>query len=99
MVRLVRKPGIDSSLSSVPPVCPSARPDIIGTTTPAAAASGATMKLVLSPTPPVECLSTLTPGMAERFTVSPEFNMHSVRRLTSRSLIPEKKTAIKKADI
>ena len=26
----VRKPGIDSSLSSVPPVCPSARPEIIG---------------------------------------------------------------------
>ena len=43
---------------------PSARPDIIGTTTPAAAASGATIRLVLSPTPPVECLSTLTPGIA-----------------------------------
>ena len=40
MVRLVRNPGIDSSLSSVPPVWPSARPEIIGTTTPAAAASG-----------------------------------------------------------
>ncbi len=62
---------MDSSLSSVPPVWPSARPDIMGTTTPAAAASGATMKLVLSPTPPVECLSTLTPGIAERSTVSP----------------------------
>ena len=53
---------MDSSLSSVPPVWPSPRPDIIGTTTPAAAASGATMRLVLSPTPPVECLSTFTPG-------------------------------------
>ena len=30
MVRLVRNPGIDSSLSSVPPVWPSARPEIIG---------------------------------------------------------------------
>src|ERR1035438_3905696 len=47
-VRSVRKPGMDSSLSSVPPVWPRARPDIIGTTTPAAAAKGATMKLVLS---------------------------------------------------
>ena len=78
-VRFVRKPGIDSSLSSVPPVWPSARPDIIGTTTPAAAASGATMKLVLSPTPPVECLSTFTPGIADRSTVSPERSMHSVK--------------------
>src|ERR1039457_3114868 len=59
---------MDSSLSSVPPLCPSARPDIIGTTTPAAAARGATMKLVLSPTPPVECLSTFTPGTPERST-------------------------------
>ncbi len=37
----VRNPGIDSSLSSVPPVWPRPRPDIIGTTTPHAAASGA----------------------------------------------------------
>ena len=83
----------------MPPVWPSARPDIMGTITPADAASGATMRLVLSPTPPVECLSTFTPGMAERSTVSPERNMHSVRRLTSRSDIPEKNTAIKKDDI
>ena len=33
-----------------------------GTITPAAAAIGAAIRLVLSPTPPVECLSTLTPG-------------------------------------
>ena len=63
----MRKPGIDSSLSSVPPVCPRPRPEIIGTTTPAAAAMGAQIRLVLSPTPPVECLSTLTPGMSARF--------------------------------
>ena len=59
----MRNPGIDSSLSSVPPVWPSARPEIIGTTTPAAAASGAAIRLVLSPTPPVECLSTFRPGI------------------------------------
>ena len=81
---------MDSSLSSVPPVWPRARPDIMGTITPAAAASGATIKLVLSPTPPVECLSTFMPGTAERSTVSPERSMHSVRRLTSRSVMPEK---------
>ena len=32
-------------------------------------------------------------------TVSPERIMHSVSRLTSRSVMPEKKTAIRKADI
>ena len=58
----VRKPGIDSSLSSVPPVCPSPRPDIIGTYAPHAAASGASTIDSLSPTPPVLCLSTGTPS-------------------------------------
>ena len=71
----------------------------IGTITPAEAASGAEIRLVLSPTPPVECLSTLMPGMELRSTVSPERTMHSVSALTSRSDIPEKKTAIRKADI
>jgi len=79
---------MDSSLSSVPPVYPSARPDIIGTTTPAAAARGATIRLVLSPTPPVECLSTFTPGTEDRSTRSPDRNMHSVSRVTSRSDMP-----------
>ncbi len=78
---------------------PSARPDIIGTTTPAAAARGATTRLVLSPTPPVECLSTLTPGMAERSAVWPDRNMQSVSGLSSRSVMPEKKTAMRNADI
>ena len=36
-----RQPGIDSSLSSVPPVCPSPRPDSCGTAAPHAATSGA----------------------------------------------------------
>ena len=98
MVRLVRNPGIDSSLSSVPPVCPSARPEIMGTTTPAAAASGAAIRLVLSPTPPVECLSTFIPGMDDRSTVSPDCTIRSVSALTSRSVMPEKKTAIRNAD-
>src|SRR5438445_173642 len=45
----VRKPGIASSLSSVPPVCPSPRPDIIGTATPQAAPPAA---LPAPPPPP-----------------------------------------------
>ncbi len=56
--RSVRKPGIDSSLSSVPPVRPSPRPLIIGTSTPQAAKSGARTSETLSPSPPVLCLST-----------------------------------------
>ena len=32
---------------------------------------GAMTSVVLSPTPPVECLSTLMPGMGERSTITP----------------------------
>jgi hypothetical protein len=94
----VRKPGIDSSLSSVPPVCPSARPDIIGTTTPHAAASGARISDVLSPTPPVLCLSTFTPGMCERSMRTPERTIASVRIAVSSGVIPRRTTAISHAE-
>ncbi len=57
--RFVRNPGIDSSLSKVPPVCPNPLPEIMGTLQPQAATIGARTKLTLSPTPPVECLSTV----------------------------------------
>src|SRR5260221_2251925 len=53
-----------SSLSTVPPVWPSARPAIIGTKPPQAATIGATIRLVLPPTPPVEWLSRSGPGRA-----------------------------------
>ena len=58
---LVSKPGIASSLSMVPPVKPKPRPDNLATGTPAAAARGASTSVVLSPTPPVLCLSTTAP--------------------------------------
>ena len=61
-----------SSLSMVPPVWPSPRPDIFAIFTPQAAIIGQSTRLVLSPTPPVECLSALTPGTAERSIVSPD---------------------------
>ena len=61
-----RKPGIDSSLSSVPPVWPSPRPLIFPTGTPHAATIGPTAIEVLSPTPPVECLSTTLRPSAPR---------------------------------
>src|SRR5438477_421324 len=50
----VRSPGIDSSLSSVPPVCPRPRPDSLATARPNDAASGANSRVTPSLTPPVE---------------------------------------------
>ena len=58
LLRLARQPGMASSLSRVPPVCPRPRPDSIGTAAPQLATSGASTSDTLSPTPPVECLST-----------------------------------------
>ena len=61
VVSEVVKPGKLSSLSMVPPVCPSPRPLIFATEMPQAATMGASASEVLSPTPPVLCLSTFTP--------------------------------------
>ena len=78
MVRFTRKPGIDSILSSVPPENPSPRPDILPTGTPQAATIGSTTSVVLSPTPPVECLSTAIGTTPVRSIRSPESAMASV---------------------
>ena len=89
--------GIDSSLSSVPPVCPRPRPDILATLAPQAATIGKSTKEVLSPTPPVECLSTFTPSIPERSTISPLWYMALVKSKISRSSIPLNMMAISKA--
>ena len=65
-------PGTASILSMVPPVWPRPRPLILATGTPQAATMGTMTSVVLSPTPPVECLSTLTPGIEDKSTLSPE---------------------------
>ena len=62
----VVKPGKLSSLSMVPPVWPSPLPLIFATGMPQAATMGARARDVLSPTPPVLCLSTFTPLMPDR---------------------------------
>ncbi len=90
---------MDSSLSTVPPVWPSARPDILATGTPAAATSGTRASVVLSPTPPVECLSTFTPGAPLKSTRSPDSTMAQVRCVVSAALMPRKYTAMRKAAI
>ena len=97
--RSTRKPGIDSSLSIVPPVWPRPRPDIFGTTTPLAAASGASAIDTLSPTPPVLCFPTLMPGRSDRSRRSPERSMASVSQAVSSSVIPRRTTAISNADV
>ena len=71
-VSVIRIPGIASSLSTVPPVCPSPLPDILVTLAPSAAAIGPTIKEVLSPTPPVECLSEDSSPKRLRSSMSPE---------------------------
>ena len=89
-VRLVRVPGTDSILSMVPPVWPRPRPLILAILTPQAATMGAMTSVVLSPTPPVECLSALTPAMAERSTISPERAITSVSTAVSSSVMPRR---------
>ena len=89
---------MDSSLSSVPPVKPRPRPDIFAIFTPQAATRGTRISEVVSPTPPVECLSAFTPGMSDRFSVSPDFSMASVSARVSRSVMPLMQMAISSAE-
>jgi len=96
-VRFTRKPGIDSILSRVPPLNPNPRPDIFPTGSPQAATSGSTTNVVLSPTPPVECLSTAKGTTPERSSISPDRAIAIVRSVVSRSVIPFNRTAIAQA--
>ena len=95
----VEKPGKLSSLSMVPPVCPRPRPDILAIFTPAAATIGQSTRLVLSPTPPVECLSAFTPRIELRSSVSPECIMAIVMARVSLSSMPRRRIAMHMADI
>jgi hypothetical protein len=101
-LRSVRNPGIEASLSSVPPVCPRPRPDIIGTIAPHAAARGARMSDVLSPTPPVECLSTATVPLeavrSDQSNAMPDSTMACVRSVASSMFMPLRKMAIRSAE-
>ena len=70
----------------------------MGTDRPAAAAIGARMSDVLSPTPPVLCLSIFGPGISLRSTTTPEFIMAAVSEVVSADVIPLQMIAIKSAD-
>ena len=76
---------------------PRPRPEIIGTGTPQAATSGASARLTLSPTPPVECLSILRPGTEGKPSTSPESRIASVSVAVSSASIPRQQTAIRNA--
>ena len=97
-VRVTRNPGIDSSLSIVPPVWPSARPELLGTSAPQEATSGTTTSDVLSPTPPVLCFPTFTPRRAVRSARSPDRTIASVSQSVSSSSRPRKTMAISSAE-
>ncbi len=88
-----------SSLSSVPPVWPSPRPLIFMNAAPAAAISGTSTIDVLSPTPPVLCLSTVGRSIPSHESSRPLATMARVMASVSASLIPRSRTAISHADI
>ncbi|CJA87130.1 Uncharacterised protein [Streptococcus pneumoniae] len=90
-------PSTASNLSIVPPVCPKPRPDIFATGTSKAATNGPNTNVVVSPTPPVECLSTLIPSIADKSIVSPDSTIAIVKSARSRSVISLKKIAIASA--
>jgi len=99
VVRSARQPGIDSSLSRVPPVWPRPRPDSCGTAAPQLATSGARTSETLSPTPPVECLSTVGAGTALRSSRWPDLTLAAVQARSSPGSMPWKYTAMSRADI
>jgi hypothetical protein len=99
LVRLARHPGMASSLSRVPPVWPSPRPDSCGTAAPQAATRGVKGSVILSPTPPVECLSTVGRDTAERSSRSPLAIIAAVHRAISAGVMPRRRIAMASADI
>ena len=90
-------PGIDSNLSIVPPVIPNPLPLILATGTPQAAIIGNNTKVTLSPTPPVECLSTIVPSISDKSNISPELAIDIVKFNISLRVIPFIQIAIIKA--
>ena len=69
-------------------MCPRPRPDNCGTAAPSDASNGTSTRETLSPTPPVECLSTVGRDSPERSMTSPEPTMAPVRSEVSRADMP-----------
>ena len=83
----------------MPPVWPSPRPDSCGTATPKLATRGASGRVILSPTPPVECLSVVGFESAWKSICSPLAIIALVQRAISDRSIPRRKIAIASAAI
>ena len=75
-------------MSTVPPVKPKPLPDIFATGIPSAAIIGSKTIDTLSPTPPVECLSTVISSNSDKSKISPEFAIANVKLYNSSSVIP-----------
>ena len=97
-VNSTEKPLKLSNLSIVPPVWPRPLPDIFATGIPRDATSGVKHIDVLSPTPPVECLSTLIPLILDKSITSPELTIDIVKLAVSLLDISLKKSVINKAE-
>ena len=91
------RPGIASSLSAVPPVCPRPRPVSITTGRSNAASSGASTRDTLSPTPPVECLSQTCGTASASRHCSPDSSIARVSSIISAPSSPRVTAAIRKA--
>ena len=65
--------------------------------TPQDATIGPRTRVVLSPTPPVECLSTFTPGSEARSMRVPESRMARVSARVSRVSMPRQQMAMSRA--
>ena len=83
----------------MPPVWPRPRPDSCGTATPNEATSGASGSVILSPTPPVECLSTVGLPSPAKLIRSPDAIIASVMTRISSRVMPFSSTAIANAAI
>ena len=83
-------PGIASNLSIVPPVCPKPLPESFAVPILKAANNPAKAIVVLSPTPPVECLSIKNFSIPSNFITSPLFIISSVNTFSSSFVIPLK---------
>ena len=89
---------MDSSLSIVPPVMPKPLPDILATFTPRDATIGITIRVTLSPTPPLECLSTIISDISLKSSISPDFAIAKHKCFVSSSFIPFRQIAIVRAE-
>ncbi len=78
---------------------PRPRPESCGTAAPKAATSGMSGSVILSPTPPVECLSTVGASSDEKSIRSPEAIMAVVRSWISRRSMPFSRIAMASAAI